>query len=700
MATYYVKKIDGTIYYKSAAIPTAADSSVGDLEAFDELAAVHDADTAYICKGAFTGTELDADSSLSLTKKYAYFGPLLPSDPNYATDGGEVYLNANGATLSGSGVLRTDTAAVTPGACVVGAFKIGNTVYSTGSTYAVYNNANGWQFDGVQTYHTERGFYIVHTDVVLNKVAIEEASVVGIYSTKTYTWNYGKIHNATMGINCNGVSPTLNNVNINGISTEAIFNQNTGTVTCNNCIVLNSCLDSATKYPITNSSTGVITFNNGLVLPNTKDQSRISTGGTVNLSNVSYAMPLFRQSRRPAVAVFGVDDLGSLGYFNDVVAPALSVYGWKGTLAISAPGDATESNWTTINVLYAAGHDFTVHGDTFENKMTDLTGLRIQYVGAGSAATMTIADNTLTTSCTGDTDSNLNIDLTNASYDTLNELVAYINGLAGYTCTRLNTDTSVKINTAYLADITGEDIRTGTYDAALDADKVYDGEMTATKASIEANIPGYTADIFVAPGNASDASMRTGMRARGIVFARGDGTSSSGLMEELTVHNVTPKSLYVFFGNDANPQNTAGKIEQYMGAYLEYLAWAGGIAWFYAHDTDEFTADAWAAVLAVVKKHGGITVLPAKQAYSYIVANGSTADSGVTYTRTWTDASDYRLRAGSPAINAGTDVGLTTDFLGKPTKNPPSIGAYEYFASKTRHSKFASQYNYFYRRNR
>lgn len=39
---------------------------------------------------------------------------------------------------------------------------------------------------------------------------------------------------------------------------------------------------------------------------------------------------------------------------------------------------------------------------------------------------------------------------------------------------------------------------------------------------------------------------------------------------------------------------------------------------------------------------------------------------------------DYRLRGGSPAKNAGVDVGLTTDFLGKPIKGLPDIGAYEY----------------------
>lgn len=44
-------------------------------------------------------------------------------------------------------------------------------------------------------------------------------------------------------------------------------------------------------------------------------------------------------------------------------------------------------------------------------------------------------------------------------------------------------------------------------------------------------------------------------------------------------------------------------------------------------------------------------------------------------------SSDYRLRAGSPAINAGVDVGLTTDYLGKPIRGLPDIGAYEFYGA-------------------
>jgi hypothetical protein len=42
------------------------------------------------------------------------------------------------------------------------------------------------------------------------------------------------------------------------------------------------------------------------------------------------------------------------------------------------------------------------------------------------------------------------------------------------------------------------------------------------------------------------------------------------------------------------------------------------------------------------------------------------------------DNKDFHLKAGSPAIDAGIDVGLTQDYEGNPIIPPPDIGAYEY----------------------
>lgn len=42
--------------------------------------------------------------------------------------------------------------------------------------------------------------------------------------------------------------------------------------------------------------------------------------------------------------------------------------------------------------------------------------------------------------------------------------------------------------------------------------------------------------------------------------------------------------------------------------------------------------------------------------------------------------SDYRLSSNSPGVNAGVNVGLTTDYAGRPVSDPPYIGAYDAYS--------------------
>ena len=67
------------------------------------------------------------------------------------------------------------------------------------------------------------------------------------------------------------------------------------------------------------------------------------------------------------------------------------------------------------------------------------------------------------------------------------------------------------------------------------------------------------------------------------------------------------------------------------------------------------------------------------QLSSYQVTSGKDASSSIA-NPSFVDisADDYGLTPSSPAIDAGTDVGLTTDFLGNHIYGTPDIGAYEY----------------------
>ena len=54
-----------------------------------------------------------------------------------------------------------------------------------------------------------------------------------------------------------------------------------------------------------------------------------------------------------------------------------------------------------------------------------------------------------------------------------------------------------------------------------------------------------------------------------------------------------------------------------------------------------------------------------------------------TTTTTTTVVLNFHLQFGSPAIDSGIDVGLTTDYDGNPVSIPPDIGAYEYVTPTT-----------------
>jgi len=65
--------------------------------------------------------------------------------------------------------------------------------------------------------------------------------------------------------------------------------------------------------------------------------------------------------------------------------------------------------------------------------------------------------------------------------------------------------------------------------------------------------------------------------------------------------------------------------------------------------------------------------------YNVAITNWTSCTSFIgTADPLFISSSNFRLQAGSPAINAGTYIGLATDLDGNPVSNPPEVGAYEF----------------------
>jgi hypothetical protein len=63
---------------------------------------------------------------------------------------------------------------------------------------------------------------------------------------------------------------------------------------------------------------------------------------------------------------------------------------------------------------------------------------------------------------------------------------------------------------------------------------------------------------------------------------------------------------------------------------------------------------------------------------SSVTVTNDTVDAPINDDPLFVSSSDFHLQSGSPAIGAGVDVGLLTDYDNRTVGNPPEIGAYEY----------------------
>lgn len=139
-------------------------------------------------------------------------------------------------------------------------------------------------------------------------------------------------------------------------------------------------------------------------------------------------------------------------------------------------GGTGRMTWAQLRYLQDRGCEITSHGNRHIGRWNKIaSGITVAYIGAGTGCTLSLsssAPRTLTTSVTGGPGGeNLNLDLTNASYDTVSELVAALNAFGSGSVYRaraagelLGTEQSKN-----LVPITSVQIRQATLSASPDA---------------------------------------------------------------------------------------------------------------------------------------------------------------------------------------------------------------------------------------
>ncbi len=178
-------------------------------------------------------------------------------------------------------------------------------------------------------------------------------------------------------------------------------------------------------------------FANSIAIINSQDV----TGGIDGGHNLAWdtwpAVTGF--TKYPARITFTVDDIGLVtgaeNYMNSLL-PVFTARGLKLSVGVTTGYALSTSLIPTIQGWLNSGHDINSHSWSHQY-YTNTNAFTMKYTGTGTAATLSISGNMLTTTITGGPGGeNLNLDLTNATYNSISALVATINGRGVYTATQ------------------------------------------------------------------------------------------------------------------------------------------------------------------------------------------------------------------------------------------------------------------------
>ena len=243
-------------------------------------------------------------------------------------------------------------------------------------------------------------------------------------------------------------------------------------------------------------------------------------GGIAGAGNVSsgVAPVVTNFNSYPARFTFTVDDVGSSPGTEDYINSLLPVFGSRGLKFNAAVVPSYAVDWPSVRNWYAAGHEIDSHSWSHQYYTTNTSpqnatpypnapALDLRYTGTGTAATVTIAGNVLSTNVTGAPADNLSVNLAAEPYSTISGLETYLAGQADYSVAFDTSGPFVRPNThsVNLISVSSQDIKNASAVLLYDQTKLVPDEMTASKAAIEANVPGVTERVFVYPDARSSA---------------------------------------------------------------------------------------------------------------------------------------------------------------------------------------------------
>jgi hypothetical protein len=439
-----------------------------------------------------------------------------------------------------------------------------------------------------------------------------------------------------------------------------------------NCVFSgNGISPSSVGSPSVASTAGAVTLTNCIALLNGKNLlwpfDGVSTSGSI------LADPQYTVTRNNGILGLMQDDTPNI-YSWLQLADLAERYGYRVTFGVNTrPSlEPTAAQWAALRSKVARGHAVSSHSQRHPD-LTISNAFTIQYVGSGSACTLSISSNNLNTIVTGGSGSDqLNINLAQA--DTITKVVNLVRQSGAYTCT-VSDALGMSTPSAYCSPVANVDIKSAPFTEPLNYALFLTNEIFGSFWDIETNMPGYTPVSFTYPGGSHNDTIISFVRNAGYLGARATlSPPAGGYKLNLTNHvyrlataglfkgevqlisfeqnatdgspvrlNFTPRNL-VFVRTNAN--TFVGTFSGYFNGVSTYLSRA-------SNTNFDFSLGDW---------HVAAYCAPLGSSQRTIYFHG---DDGNNYTRFWID-SDQALRlkvvqAGAPIVDLASASGIVTN---------------------------------------
>ena len=509
-----------------------------------------------------------------------------------------------------------------------------------------------------------------------------------------------------LGTTAGDISYTIIDNGTQGSDSDArarLYITSSGTLNFNNVLILGS-------YHIAlrmNSATGTLNIKNSIISSGFggDNESLSISNGTVNLYNSMVGMGWidhevvagtlntdtaniynlsrnFKRYARDGWVILSVDDAVNWEYAKSLESLFAS-HGVKGSLYVDAVNAIASANKAGIQALIDGGvFDIEYHGYSHSNMGAANTDPVMTITKAGATITVARAADTITIDPGGT--------VTEFKAKSLTAIRTELNAMG---CT---VDFASGVNGNMLGeamnDIAGASPQSPLHliDTSC-ATGLYKAEIADTKTVMQANFTGLSSTIgFATPYGYSSANLQTAVKNAGIHSLR------SNLAQVNANWGLTSLNIYglSYIGTLTIKGATDQDTQNYTHALAQMVADRGGVMSIVSHGADEISAHDWDVIIQVLKQYPEIHIGSMSDFVSHILTSGlwATTDD-ITYTRTFTDSSDYRLLSSSPCRNAGSNTvwsgtANVTDFSGRKITDAAGaivapggvvdIGAYEF----------------------